>query len=227
MKYVEDATHTARFFNTQAHASPGRRVLSIGGGLDRLAVSLAGEGRRVVCVDISAGASAMTRSLAEQAGVGADVEVVTAGCEELTLPSEEYDLVLSKRALHHMEVEHVVAKLHASLRPGGVFLAEEPVCLSRLMSWAHRRFPFYGNATHTPDERELGAAELAIIERKFSRVDLHFFDFLARESLAHLLTKARCGGLLGMLGRLDGFLANRLCRPLRRVCNYVVVHAVK
>src|SRR5262249_9825806 len=129
--------------------------------------------------------------------------------------------------LHHMEVEPVVTKLHATLCRGGVFLAEEPICLSRIMSWIHQKFPFYGNATHTHDERELGPQELGVIERTFSRVDLHFFDFLARESLANLLTKAHCGRLLGILGRLDGFLANRLCRPLRRVCNYVVVHAVK
>jgi ubiquinone/menaquinone biosynthesis C-methylase UbiE len=227
MKYVEEATYTARFFNALAHAATGRKVLSIGGGLDRLAVSLAGQGRQIVCVDIAAGASAMTRALAEQHGVSANVEVVTAGCEELAFPSEEFDLVLSKRALHHMEVEHVLTKLHASLRPGGVFLAEEPVCLSRLMSWAHKKFPFYGNATHTIDEKELGPEQLAIIERQFSRVDFHFFDFLARESLAYLLTKARCGRLLGILGRLDGVFVNRLCRPLRRLCNYVVVHAVK
>jgi hypothetical protein len=95
------------------------------------------------------------------------------------------------------------------------------------MSWAHRRFPFYRNATHTHDERELGPEQLALIERTFSRVDLRFFDLLARESLAHLLTKAHCGRLLGMLRRLDDVFVNRLCRPLRRVCNYVVVHAVK
>ena len=225
MKYVEDATYTARFFNARARSYWPRVLPSAAAWTP--GVSLAGHGRRVVCVDIAAGASAMTRALADQAGVGANVEVVTAACEELNLPSEEFDLVLSKRALHHMEVEHVVARLHAALRPGGVFLAEEPVCLSRLLSWAHRRFPFYGNATHTPDERELGAEQLAIIERKFSRVDLHFFDLLARESLAHLLTKAHCGRLLGILGRLDGVFANRLCRPLRRLCNYVVVHAVK
>jgi hypothetical protein len=90
-----------------------------------------------------------------------------------------------------------------------------------------QKFPFYGNATHTPDERELGAEQFAIIERQFRLVDLHFFDLFARESLAHLLTKAHCGRLLGILGRLDGVLANRLCRPVRRLCNYVVVHAVK
>jgi SAM-dependent methyltransferase len=227
MKYVEEATYTARFFNALAHDAKGNKVLSIGGGVDRLAVSLAGQGRRVVCVDIAIGASARTRALAEQAGVMANVEVVTAGCEELTFPSEKFDLVLSKRALHHMEVEPVVAKLHRSLRPGGVFLAEEPVCSSRLLAWAHRKFPFYGNATHTPDERELGAEQLAIIERQFRHVDLRFFDLFARESLAHFLTKAHCGRLLGILGRLDGVLANRLCRPVRRLCNYVVVHAVK
>jgi SAM-dependent methyltransferase len=227
MKYVEAATQTARFFNNRAHSSTGRQVLSIGGGMDRLAVSLAADGRRVMCVDISSGASALTRELADRAGVGANLEVVTAGCEEMDFPHEEYDLVLSKRALHHMDVGQVVPALHGALRPGGAFLAEEPVCLSRLLAWAHKRIPFYGNAPHTPDEKELGQEELALIERTFSRVDLHFFDLLARESLAYVLTKAGCGGLLGILGKVDDLLANRLCRSLRRVCNYVVVRAVK
>ncbi len=134
MKYVEDATHTARYFNAQAHAATCHKVLSIGGGLDRLAVRLAARGCRVVCVDIAASASALTRALADRSGVGANVEVVTAGCEELTLPHEEYDLVLSKRRAAPHGSRACGGQTSRLSPTWGVFLAEEPVCLSRLMS---------------------------------------------------------------------------------------------
>jgi SAM-dependent methyltransferase len=227
MKYVADTTYIAQFFQGLLKPLRRKRILSLGGGVDTLGVSLARDGHRVVCVDISTVASELTRRLAEQDGVADHVTTVTAGCEEMAFPSKTYDVVLCKRSLHHMDVAKVVAGIHAALVPGGTFLAEEPVCLHRLVRWVHRRFPFYGDAPHTPDERELIHQDLATIQRTFGRTQFYFFDLLARESLAYFLRKKRWHGLLRLLGRLDHCLVNRLFPPLRHLSNYVVVHAVK
>ena len=159
VKDIENQSHLVGCFYRALSDLDGKRVLSLGGGLDHVAVTLAQGGNRVVSVDISAIASARTRELAERSGVAGNLETVTANCEELRLGEGEFDAVLCKRALHHMDLARVVAVAHHALTPGGMFIAEEPVCLSRTFRWLHARFPFAPNAPRTPDEKELTQRE--------------------------------------------------------------------
>jgi hypothetical protein len=124
-------------------------------------------------------------------------------------------------------VARVLAGVHRCLTPGGVFLAEEPVCLHPLVRWVHDRFPFYGSAPHTADERELTAEDLALIQRTFRETRLYHFDFLARESIAYLLSALFLHRTLRLLGKWDWYLVNRLVPPLRALSNYVVIRGVK
>jgi SAM-dependent methyltransferase len=227
MAYVEETTYNARFFRDRIRLLHRQKVLSIGGGLDRFGVTLAREGNRVVCVDISAVAAARTQELANQAGVAGNLIALAGSCEGIDLPPESYDLVVSKRALHHMDISRVVPWLHTLLKPGGVFLAEEPICLHPLIRKIHDKFPFYGDAPHTPDERELTDADLALVQSTFRSTRLYYFDFLARESVAYHLHRLRWPRLLYWLGQTDYYLVNRLIRPLQRLCNYVILEAQK
>jgi len=227
MAYVEEATYNAQFFHDLIRLLRNQKVLSIGGGLDRFGVTLAGEGHRVVCVDISAVAATCTQELAQQAGVADNLTALATSCEDMDFPPETFDLVVSKRALHHMEIARVVPCLRTVLKTGGVFLAEEPVCLHSLVRRIHDRFPFYGDAPHTPDEKELTERDLALIDRSFRSARRYYFDFLARESIAYHLHKLRWHRLLYRLGQTDYYLVNRLLRPLRRLCNYVMIYATK
>ena len=227
MQYVEETTFNARFFADLLKPLRRGHLLSIGGGVDRLGVALAQAGHRVVCVDISPLASAHTWALAHQAGVAGHLMVQSSGCEEMTFPPETFDLVVCKRALHHMVIPEVIPTVHAVLKSGGTFIAEEPICLQRLVRWLHDRFPFYGDAPHTPDERELTQRELALIQKAFRTTRFFYFDFLARESVAFHLHRRRWGRLLYLLGQTDFHLVNRLLPVLRRLCNYVIIHAVK
>lgn len=227
MEYVEETTYSARFFRGLLEPLRGRRILSIGGGVDRLGVGLAREGHRVVCVDVSPEASARTQALAHRAGVSDRLTVQSAGCEEMAFPPASFDTVVCKRALHHMEIARVLPILHTVLEPEGLFLAEEPVCLHPLVRWVHDRFPFYGDAPHTQDEKELTLPDLDLITKTFRSTRLFHFDLLARESLAYRLNKLRWNRLLYLLGQADFSLANRLVPPLSRFCNYVTVYAIK
>jgi SAM-dependent methyltransferase len=227
MEYVEQATFNARFFRGLLGPLRGRRILSIGGGVDRLGVGLAGEGHRVVCVDLSPVASARTEALASQIGVSGRVTALSMGCEQMSFAPSSFDAVVCKRALHHMDIARVVPLLRDVLAPGGTFIAEEPVCLHPLVRWVHDRFPFYGDAPYTPDERELTPSDLDLIRRAFPSARLFHFDLLARESVAYQLHKRRWDRLLHLLGKADFYLANRLVPPLRRFCNYIMIQAVK
>jgi SAM-dependent methyltransferase len=227
MAYVEEATYNARFFHDLIRPLPNQKILSIGGGLDRFGVTLAREGHRVVCVDISVVAAMRTQELAQRAGVAGNLTARAASCEDMDFPPGTFDLVVSKRALHHMDIPRVVPCLHAVLKPGGVFLAEEPICLHPLVQKIHDRFPFYGDAPHTPDEKELTERDLALIDHTFRSTCRHYFDFLARESVAHYLHRFRWHRLLYRLGQTDYYLVNWLLRPLHRWCNYVILEAHK
>ncbi len=227
MEYVEGTTFTAEFFRGLLKPLSRRRVLSIGGGVDRLGVGLAKEGHLVVCVDISPVASARTQALADEAGVADRLTARPTACEEMAFAPASFDVVVCRRALHHMEIARVLPTIHAALETGGVFVAEEPACLHPLVRWVHERFPFYGDAPHTPDEKELTPPDLDLLRKTFRSTRLYHFDFLARESIAYLLNNRGWSRLLYLLGKTDYHLVNRLLPPLRQFCNYVVVHATK
>jgi SAM-dependent methyltransferase len=165
--------------------------------------------------------------LADEAGVADRLTARPSACEEMAYPPGCFDVVVCRRALHHMEIPGVLPIIHTVLQPGGVFVAEEPVCLHPLIRWVHKRFPFYGDAPHTPDEKELTPADLDLIRQTFRSTKLYHFDFLARESIAYLLNNRGWGRLLYLLGKTDYHLVNRVIPPLRQFCNYVVVHATK
>jgi SAM-dependent methyltransferase len=227
VKRVETRSFMVECFFRALQGVTGKRVLSLGGGLDHVAVTLAGAGNRVVSVDISPVAAARTRELAEQSGVAGNLRTLTANGEELQFAAGEFDVVVCRRALHHMDLARVLAVAHHALVPGAMFLAEEPVCLSRVFRWLHARFPFAPESPRTPDERELTEREFALLQQTFREVRFRYFDFLARESVAYFLSKARLVGLLRPLGRFDDFLLNRCCPALRGFSTYALIQAVK
>jgi SAM-dependent methyltransferase len=227
VKHVEDTSFIVSFYRRFLRRLRGQRVLSLGGGFDRLGVELARAGNRVVTVDVSPVAAARTRELAEQYDLGDAVQAVVGDAAAVALPEGPYDLVLCKRSLHHMDLPRVVGRAHQVLRTGGALLAEEPVCLTRLFLWLHRRFPFAPNAPRTRDEKELTGRDLALVRATFGTARFHYFDFLSRESVAYCFCQARIDRLLKPLGQADYYLVNRLCPVLRYLSTYVIIHAVK
>ncbi len=227
MEYVEQTTFNARYFRKLLARFQNKRILSIGGGIDRIGVELAKQGHQVVCVDISPSASVRTGLLAEEANVAHRLVALASSCEEMQFAPESFDVVVCKRALHHMDIRRVIPIVYSLLAEGGVFLAEEPVCLSGLVRWVHRRFPFYGDQPHTPDEKELTFDDIRFIKNAFASTRIIHFDLIARESVAYQLNKRRWNRLLHMLGRADYYLANRLVPPLKPLCNYVMIYATK
>jgi 2-polyprenyl-3-methyl-5-hydroxy-6-metoxy-1,4-benzoquinol methylase len=227
VKDIENRSHLMGCFYRALLELDGKRVLSLGGGLDHVAVTLAQGGNRVVSVDISPMASARTRELAARSSVAGNVETVTANCEELRLEEGEFDAVVCKRALHHMDLTRVVAVTHHALAPGGMFIAEEPICLSRTFRWLHARFPFAPSAPRTLDEKELTQRDLDLICHTFRETRYRYFDFLARESVAYFLSRVHLVKLLGPLGRFDDLLINHSPPVLKGLATYILIQAHK
>jgi SAM-dependent methyltransferase len=227
VKHMEATSYIAERFGVLLGRIRNGRVLSVGGGVDRVAVGMAQAGNWVVSLDLSPEAGAATRESARLAGVSDRLTPVTASGEILPFGPGSFDAVVCKRALHHMDLARAVAAVHGVLAPGGEFFAEEPICLLPQLRWVHKTLPFYPEVPITPDERELAQPDLDLIRHTFREVRCFYFDLLARESIAYLLWRAGLARLLRPLGKFDVLLLNRLCPPLRHVAGYAIVHAIK
>jgi 2-polyprenyl-3-methyl-5-hydroxy-6-metoxy-1,4-benzoquinol methylase len=225
-KFITEASDSGDLFGALLGEFVGQRILTLGGGVDTVGVSLSKNNNRVISLDISPAAAQQTAELARRAGVERNLSAVVMNCEEMVL-AEKFDLVVCKRALHHMNLSKVVARVHDSLVEGGRFIAEEPVCLLKALRWIHRVLPFHPEAPQTDDEVEFTQEDLALIGNVFREVRLHYMDCLTRESIKYCLWRARARRLLRPLGRLDSSLVNDYLTPLKYLSTYVLIQATK
>ena len=110
----------------RALAGPGCVILDTGCGNGRLAIAMASFAKHVVGVDISPTMIRQAKQRARMAGaINTDFVVGDAG-EPAFAPSS-FDLVVSSFALHETSLTTALPRLAAILRPGGWFLALEPL----------------------------------------------------------------------------------------------------
>lgn len=224
--FITESSYSEDLFGALLCGFIGQRILTVGGGVDKVGVSLAKHNNRVVSLDISPAAAQQTAELARRAGVARTLSVGVLNCEEM-VHAEKFDVVICKRALHHMNLSKVVARVHDSLVDGGRFIAEEPVCLLKPLRRIHKLLPFHPQAPRTDDEVEFTREDLALISNVFREVRLHYLDCLTRESIKYCLWRARAGRLLRPLGRLDSSLVNDYLTPLKYLSTYVLIQATR
>jgi ubiquinone/menaquinone biosynthesis C-methylase UbiE len=226
-KHVEGRSYIGQYFGRLTSSLKDKRILSLGGGIDRPAIEMAKAGNRVITVDIAPAAASLTYELAKRERVLDRLTTMVASAEEVVLEAESFDAVIFKRALHHMDTARMVSRAHALLASGGVLLAEEPVCLPKWLQSFHRRFPFHPDAPRTSDERELDADDLSFVRHTFPHATFLYFDCMSRESAAYVLSRLTLGWLLQPLGRGDYLLMNRYVPLLRHFATYVIIHAIR
>lgn len=108
--------------------SPVSKALSLGcggGALERhgLLVQIAGTFKGI---DVSEGALELARRLAQEAGCDDRIEYEVADLNALLLPENQYDAVLASQSVHHIEeLEHYLDQVVRTLKPDGLFIANE------------------------------------------------------------------------------------------------------
>jgi ubiquinone/menaquinone biosynthesis C-methylase UbiE len=98
-------------------------VVEIGVGTGQFTVAVAGACKRVVAVDVSPPMLARLRSNVAEAGIG-NVAVVESGFVSYEHQGPSADVVYSRYAMHHLPdfwKGVALARIHAMLKPGGVF----------------------------------------------------------------------------------------------------------
>lgn len=107
-----------------ANVRPAMVCVDLGCGGGRLALELARQGATVTGVDVSV--AMVERMLAHAQSEGLNtVQGIVSPIEQLTLPHESVDLVISNYALHHLrdpDKAKVVRAAYDWLRPGGLLV---------------------------------------------------------------------------------------------------------
>lgn len=198
----------------------GQRILEVGCGLGKLSVLLARERSTLVGFDISVRSAAVARERTALNGFGDTSGFLASAAEHLPFPDAAFDVVVAKAVLHHLPAEVTSAELLRVLKPGGKFLASEPLGMNPLLDFARDHLPYPGK--HPPgDDQPLDYEALETWGAGFSR-------YWWREvQLLSMLERARGHGTrMYRLRRLDSWLLGRFPR-LRRYCRYAVIYGIK
>lgn len=178
----------------------GKRVLEVGCGEGVASVQLAYCGADVDAVDLSPVSIDVGRRRAEANGLGVNFRVADVTRDDLAAPGT-YDVVWCDLILHHLtdSLAAVMDGVVRWLKPGGVFIAREPVAYASWLKAARRLVPV--NVDATDDEQPLREEEFGVIAARFPDLRRRYFRILARAD--------RLGAglpLLRGLARLDNAL---------------------
>jgi SAM-dependent methyltransferase len=117
-------------------------ALSLGcgaGHLDRIFKRCGFSFRSFTGIDISEGAIAPARALADEVHLAPTIRYIASDLNHCMLPPESFDFIYFFQSLHHIEaLEHVLEQCRQALRPDGLMLVNEFVGPSRFQ-WTPRQ----------------------------------------------------------------------------------------
>lgn len=199
-------------------AAPGdAEFLDYGcGAAANSAIHLAGQGRRVVAIDLSSVAVEEAAAKARALGLDGRIEFHEMNAEALRFADRSFDVVCGTGVIHHLDLHRAYGEIARVLRPGGRAVLMEPMGHNPLVNLYRRRTP----AQRTPDEHPLLMADIELAERYFRRVESTHFALFSL--LALPVAGRRIGpSLLRLLDGLDRALFRRV--PAMRRLSWLVV----
>ena len=161
----------------------GVRVLDLGAGEGSWSVILAEQGAQLTSLEISPMQVALARERMRIHNLSWDARVGSAYdlCE--TFPHGSYDLIFGLAVLHHLtqDLQRVYLSISSLLREGGYAVFSEPFAGSPFLRSLRERLSWILPLDReSPDERPLNPAEIVLLNKYFSRVELDRSDFLAK-----------------------------------------------
>jgi len=199
-----------------------RRVLDLGGGSGYFSGPLAIRGAKVCCLDSSADSLSATLR---------PITPVRGNMLNLPFRDNSFDVILVRGALHHVpeELDAVMDEATRILKPGGIFLAEEPLAGNLPASLARK---FFTTRLHEPGERPLPLETYRKAIGSRMRIVSEETFFLTSYLLPHVIPRiprflVRPLRFFAMaLARWDSFLLSR-STSFRSLAAYGLFQAVK
>ncbi len=205
----------------------GRNVLDIGCGDGVISTYLAQRGAQVTAIDPSPEAVTATNALAEFNGVGSRVNAQVLDAMEVDRFPGQFDLVVGKLVLHHIEpFEDFAPVLAQSLAPGGRGVFYENSARNPLLMFFRRNVVGrYGVPKHGDEEEHpLEIREIQLLEREFPEVRVHHAEFVCLEliNVYFFRNKKIFTPILELMKGLDRLLYH-CAPPLRRYSYHQIV----
>ena len=152
----------------------GHRVLELGCGTGDLSLALLDRGAQLTALDLSPGMVEVARGRAARYRPDSTPEFIVAPVEETGLTGGQFDLVVGKWILHHVDVDSGAREVARVLRDGGRGVFAETSGLNPLLLMARRRLVGrWGVARYgTHDEHPIERADLRLLRRHFSSVEV-------------------------------------------------------
>lgn len=149
----------------------GRRILNVGCGEGLDAVILGALGARVIGLDISDAAVALTKARATANGVRDRVNAMVADAAVLPVATESIDGILAAAVMHHVDIPRAAAELGRVLRPGGVVVFIEPLADPYIFGLVKRMLPLARQPDISEDERPLTQVDVRLISSTIGSVE--------------------------------------------------------
>jgi SAM-dependent methyltransferase len=170
----------AAFLARHGCRSPRDRVLSLGCGDGRVECLMAPLVAAIVGVELSPVAVEQARARAAGCRL-ANLRFEVGNIEELAVVPGSFDAIWALGVLHHLDqssTAELVRRSYEALRPGGLFVANDPSA-RRLIGLFKGLFARAYRAYHSPGERELDptAARACFRDAGFDPVAVHYNDF--------------------------------------------------
>jgi 2-polyprenyl-3-methyl-5-hydroxy-6-metoxy-1,4-benzoquinol methylase len=160
----------------------GKKVLDVGCGDGLNAMNLALLGGHVTGIDISPGAIEVAKRRAEINGVSDRTSFIVSPLETAAFQKGEFDIIWIDAVLHHLlaDLDGAMKKITSWAKPGGTIIIGEPVNLSNAVRKLRHALPI--KTDHTPDERPLEPADIAIVARHVADMHVRYFSIFTRLS---------------------------------------------
>jgi SAM-dependent methyltransferase len=159
----------------------GKDVLDFGCGTGEIATQIAFLGaNRIYALDVTAGLLESTRRRAQLDGVADRIKTVCGRVEDLQpMP---VDVIVAYAVLHHcFPLEAVMPALSRWLKPGGTFVAVEPISYLKHFEWLRDRSGIRSDPLDE-GERKLRAEDLRYVTSHFVESRVIHFRLLGRLS---------------------------------------------
>ncbi|MDH3667350.1 MAG: class I SAM-dependent methyltransferase [Paracoccaceae bacterium] len=191
------------YFGTEAveaairHAgiSPASHVLEIGAGIGGPARVIADRsGCSVTALELQPDLNEVATSLTARCGLSERVDHACGDALTYALPDETHDALVSWLALFHIpKRDRLFARCHATLKPGGVFYAEDLYKLGDFTPEQHEQLTqmVFGQSMSTEDEYVAALKAAGFADVRFDNRTASWTDFCVTRLAAYRAARAR------------------------------------